>query len=66
MRDRIKPGDKVIYVPKHAKGDINHPSAERGIISSFNDSFVFVKYYRNGDLQETAQATEYEHLYLEM
>jgi hypothetical protein len=66
MKDRIKPGDRVIYVPTHAKGDLNHPDSERGVVSSLNDTYVFVKYIRHGILQETSQATRYEDLYLEM
>jgi hypothetical protein len=66
MKDRIKPGDRVIYVPSHAEGNLNHRDAERGVISSFNDTYVFVKYIRQGILQETAQATRYEDLYLEI
>ncbi len=31
---------------------------EVGIVSSVNDYYVFVKYYRNGILQQTAQATK--------
>jgi hypothetical protein len=53
----------VIYVPRHAKKNLNHPDCEHGIISSFNDKFIFVRYIKNGILQETAQATKPECLY---
>jgi len=46
----FKLGMKVTYF------DFNGPK-EHGIVSSINDKYVFVKYYRNGILQETAQAT---------
>jgi hypothetical protein len=66
MRDRIKSGDKVIYIPKDKYGNLDCQRSERGIISSFNDSYVFVKYIRDGILQETSQGTRYEDLYLEL
>jgi len=37
-------GDKVTYVPRHAKGDASHPDCEEGIVTSMNDKFVFVEY----------------------
>ena len=37
-------GRGVIYVPGHAKDDLNHPDCERGRITSFNDHSVFVRY----------------------
>jgi hypothetical protein len=55
--------ESVIYVPKHAKGNLNHPDCERGVVSSFNEKFIFVKYIRNGVLQHTAQATNPSDLY---
>lgn len=55
-------GDSVLYVPRHAHGDRSHPHCERGIVSSTNEKFVFVRYYRNGVLQTTAQATDTEDL----
>lgn len=36
-------GAKVTYIPRHADG-ANHPDAEGGTISSWNDTFVFVNY----------------------
>jgi hypothetical protein len=40
----IKPQMRVAYVPTHAHGDINHPDAERGTVSSTNQRFAFVKF----------------------
>ncbi len=40
----IKVGDKVTYIPSHAKGDANHPDSQGGTISSWNDTFIFVNY----------------------
>jgi hypothetical protein len=37
-------GRAVICVPFHARGDRTHPGCERGVITSFNDSYVFVRY----------------------
>lgn len=37
------PGQIVIYIPNHA-GDIHHPDCEKGVVSSVNDSYVFVKF----------------------
>lgn len=50
-------GETVLYIPRHAQGDITHPDCEHGIVSSQNGEYVFVRYYRNGVLQQTAQAT---------
>ena len=63
--ENIEVGDRVIYVPSHANGDVNHPDCEYGIVKSWNDSFVFVNYVTNGIPQLTAQATRPEDLYLD-
>ena len=55
--------ESVIYIPKHAKGNLNHQDCEHGNISSFNDKFILVKYILRGVLQETAKATNPEDLY---
>lgn len=60
----FKKDDKVKYIPRHAKGDKNHIDCEEGIVSSINDAFVFVRYSRNGILQQTAQATNPDNLIL--
>jgi hypothetical protein len=38
------PGDRVLYVPNHAHGDKTHPDCERGVVSSTNQTYVFVVY----------------------
>lgn len=53
----FKPEMEVRYIPRHAYGDINHKDCENGIVSSIGKTVVFVKYYKNGILQDTAQAT---------
>ncbi len=38
-------GDRVIYVPNHAEGDITHKGCERGKVSSVGSSgTVFVRF----------------------
>lgn len=37
--------ERVIYVPTHAEGDINHPDCEHGAVSSIGQiGNVFVKF----------------------
>jgi hypothetical protein len=47
----FKPEMKVTYF-------VNNKPTEIGVVSSINDYYVFVKYYRNGILQPNAQATK--------
>ena len=60
----FKKGDPVLYVPSHACGDSQHPDCKRGVVSSVNDSRVFVKYdnldcvMKTGNEPYTAQATD--------
>lgn len=37
-------GSPVTYIPRHAKGDVNHPDCERGHISSITEDHVLVRY----------------------
>lgn len=54
----FKAGDNVRYVPNHVHGDITHPDCENGVVSSTNDTYVFVRYYhKGGGLREQGQAT---------
>ncbi len=46
--------DSVTYIPPHANGDVNSEVCERGIITSWNEIFVFVN-YGNGS---TSKATD--------
>ena len=55
-------GESVLYVPGHARGDSSHEDCEHGVVSSQNGVSVFVRYYRNGVLQHTAQSTSPEDL----
>jgi len=66
--DQFQKGQRVLYIPPHADGDPTHEDCKRGVISSKNDKFVFVKYdnlmciMTTGDEPYTAQATSPEHL----
>jgi len=63
MTDKFKKGDRVLYIPSHAQGNIKHKDCQKGVVSSINDTFVFVKYdnlmciMTTGDEDYTAQAT---------
>lgn len=57
------PGDRVLYVPNHAEGDPAHPDCERGVVSSTNEFYVFVRYFRkDGTLPDSGIATAPEDL----
>jgi hypothetical protein len=57
-------GMRVLYVPHHAGGDEIHVDCERGVVSSVNERYVFVKYdcaacrMVTGDEPYTAAATD--------
>lgn len=64
---QFKPGDKVIYVPVYANGDINHPNCERGVVSSVSQGdngiqTVWVLY----DGEDTGAVTAYDCLVLDV
>ena len=44
VKHRFRRGDRVIYVPLHVHQDFRHPDCEHGVVSSVNDSYVFVKF----------------------
>ncbi len=42
---QFKPGDRVVYLPTHADGDVDHPDCEWGTVSSIGRvENVFVKF----------------------
>lgn len=64
---QFKPGDKVIYVPVYANGDVNHPNCERGVVSSVSDGDngvqnVWVRYNEGS----TGAKTAYDSLVLDV
>lgn len=42
--DAIYDGMHVLYVPTHAQSDLNHKDVEQGIVTSKNDTYVFVRF----------------------
>lgn len=44
--DNFKSGERVLYAPTHAKGDLSHPDCEQGTVSSTSARFVFVRFDR--------------------
>lgn len=75
--DYFEVGNEVIYLPGYALNEfsewvrfdypdyiLNRSKFSKGVISSKNDKFIFVKYYVNGELQSTAQATNPQDLIL--
>lgn len=64
--EEIEPNMPVRYIPMHARDDLSHPDVEDGIVSSKNDSFVFVKFHRQvadlGWQGATAQSCKPENL----
>jgi hypothetical protein len=51
-KEDFKKGEKVLFVPDIADGDLKHPDCEEGVVSSINNKFVFVN-YRSGSNQAT-------------
>lgn len=37
-------GMKVLYVPSHAKGDLTHKDVEKGVVTSKNEQYIFVRF----------------------
>ena len=64
----FKKGDLVLYIPNHAGGDVCHDNCQRGVVSSTNDAWVFVKYdnmaciMKTGNEPYIAQATSPDNL----
>lgn len=40
----ISTGMIVYYVPTHADNNLLHPDTEKGIVTSKNDQFIFVRF----------------------
>lgn len=54
LTSEFKAGDRVAYIPYHAHGDAAHPDVERGIVTSTNPYFVFVRYGRETSAKATS------------
>ena len=50
-------GKHVRYVPYHAAGDVRHEDCETGVVTSTNDTYVFVRFKG-----ETSQACKPDQL----
>lgn len=46
-------GDNVLYVPRHANGNIKHPSCEHGEVVGSNERYVFVRYLHDKHAKAT-------------
>lgn len=53
----FRPGDKVLYLPTHARGDEGHEDCERGVVTSTNTQLVFVRYKDRVQSQGTYPAS---------
>ena len=63
----MKPGTQIIYIPRHAEGDADHPDAETGFVTSMKtNDFAWCRYWSrhfpgelrtkaNSELTSTAQ-----------
>jgi hypothetical protein len=59
----FQPDEEVLYVPYHAHHDEEHPDCEAGVVSSTNDTYVFVRFKRaDGTLKQQAQACKPDQL----
>ena len=48
----IRVGDYVLYIPKHADNNLSHKDVEKGIVTSKNSEYVFVRF--GGDYNSKA------------
>lgn len=65
MSDKnFKKGDRVRYIPSHAKGDGSHKDCQEGVVKRVTDEWVFVIYDNlmcimvTGEEKYTAAATD--------
>lgn len=67
----MQKGQRVRYIPSHAKDRLDHPNCEDGVVSSVctDEEYVFVKYDNaimnmiTGDEPYTAQKTRVKDLF---
>ena len=61
MTELIK-GTQIIYVPDHAKGNIEHPDCEMGFVTNADthNGFVFCRYWSKHFLGELRTAANSE------
>ena len=51
--DECYQGQRVKYIPQHANGDAAHPDCEMGIIKSYRDNYVMVRYEGTSNIKAT-------------
>ena len=39
-----QPGMQALYVPREAEGHLAHPRVEKGLVTSVNRTYVFVRF----------------------
>jgi len=44
----FKAKDQIIYIPRHAEGNINHPDVEFGFVMTGGLDYVFCRYWIKG------------------
>jgi hypothetical protein len=44
--EKFVPGTQIVYIPLHAKGDIDHKDSLRGFVTSKNNTFVFCRFWK--------------------
>ena len=65
----FRKGQRVIYIPTHAKDDPYHKDCQKGVVKSTNEKYVFVLYDNSimtmlsGNEPYTAQATNPNNLF---
>ena len=47
-----QPGMYALYMPREANGNLQHSSVEKGVVTSVNSQYVFVRF--GGDSQSKA------------
>lgn len=47
-----QPGMIALYMPREAHGNLSHPSVEKGVVTSVNSQYVFLRF--GGDSQSKA------------
>lgn len=54
LPSQFREGERVMYVPHHADGNLMHEDCEDGVVTSINERFVFVRYGNDAHGQATA------------
>lgn len=49
---RLQRGTQVAYIPRHARGDINHRDVQFGFVTSVRGDAAFCRYWSNFDSRQ--------------